>query len=117
MTTPDQQQQPDHTAPDPPTLSLLRKRARIECEDEFISSTEIIVSLRQKELESIVHRAALLKPQSHLPTTGSKSSHPRPVGDRVGKAVQNRRKLGISRRLRDMWPFGRTRGGKAQAWG
>ena len=117
MITPDQHQQLDHAASAPLTLGLPRKRAQDECADEFFSSTEIIVRLRRQKLESIVRRAALLKPPSPLATTGSKVSPPSAVGEQAMKAERNRRRMGISRRLRDMWPFGRTRGEKAQAWG
>ena len=74
---------------------------------EFFSSTQVVVRLRQKQLSGIVRRAAMLEPiaiPNHAKSAPAPEKAPRKVGGRV-------------RRLRNLWPFGGTKGRKAHARG
>ena len=106
-----------HQIDSPPTIALQRKARRTGEEEKFFSSTEIIVKLRQRNFDDIVRRAALIRP---LPNPAAANS---PTPNRGGASMCGERQRkgekfwSLSRRLRDIWPFGRTRGGKVQAWG
>ena len=102
---------------DPPTIGILRKRARIEEDEPFLSSTEIIVKLREKQFDSFIRRRALIKPVPHPPQAGSGNSLQAGALRSDGRTRWSDRIVGLSRRLRDIWPIWGTRGGKAQAWG
>ena len=117
MRTTDQNHQQNQPVSDPPTIGFLRRRARVEEDEQFFSSTEIIVELRQKQFDSIVHRSALIKPVPHPSRAGLANSLQRGAVRRGGRTRWSDRLVGISRRLRDVLPFGKTRGEKAQAWG
>ena len=101
----------------PPTVALRCSTKRIEKDQQCFSSTEIIVNLRQQEFEAIIGRAARLTPGQNPPS----AKLPKSIsGGTEGSEVRDCQREGakrLSNRLRDMWPFGRARGGKAQVWG
>ncbi len=107
----------NHSVSAPPTIDLRRHSARLEDEDQFFSSTEIIVKLRQKQFDRIIRRAALIKPLPQPTTKGARNPRLRSTNGRNESGKRSAKGFWLSRRLRDMWPIWGTRGRKAQAWG
>lgn len=117
MSNPNQFRDKNQEVAGPPTIALRRRAKRFETDQQCCSSTEFIISRRQQEFEAIIGRAARLTPPQNSP--GAKPSKSISGGAK-GREEMDRQSEGIKRfsnRLRDMWPFGRARGGKAQAWG
>jgi hypothetical protein len=117
MSNPNQFRDKNQAVAGPPTIALRRRAKRFETGHQCCSSTEFIIRRRQQEFEAIIGRAARFTPLQDPPGGKSPKSISRGA---MGRGEIDRQRVGIKRfsnRLRDMWPFGRARGGKAQAWG
>ena len=90
----------------PPTIELHQDPAG-EPEEEFASTTQVMVRLREKRFNDIVHRAAMLQPM------------PAPQPERIVRTPQKSQKerRRLFQGLSTLWPFGRGREREAHAGG